>query len=191
MIKNILNDYRTHLEGRRGAQEAYEKGVKELNANYAGELLKSKQEALKTAYNGTVKGFKDECISKVNEAFEDARKALNAAASKPIPASLRESLAAFEGLKLSDAEKNMILDMTKNSYLARKRAIELLNVSSDELPPSLDDVMGNLNALERVVNGSFEKPIDSYDARLIAHGDWVNSVTDQVTAFCDAYGNEE
>ena len=191
MMDTILNDYRTHLEGRRGAQEAYEKGMEELTSNYAGELLKSKQEALKAAYNDTIKGFKDECMLKIKRAFGDAKKDMCNAASKPIPASLRESLTAFEGLTLSEAEKNLILDMTKNSYLARKRAIELLNMSRDDLPPSFDDVMENLNALEKIIDGSFAKPVDSYDARLIAQGDWVNSLCKQVNAFCNAYGETD
>ena len=63
------------------------------------------------------------------------------------------------------------------------------NISDDDLPPSFDDVMENLNSLEKVINGSFAKPVDSYDARLIAQGDWVNSLCEQVTAFCDAYGD--
>ena len=189
MTDTILKYYRTQLEGRKGAQEAYERGIKELKANYAGKLLESKLEALKTAHNDTIKRLKDESIEKINMSFDEMKKALNNAASKPIPASIRESLTAFEGLKLSDAEKSMILDMTKNSYLARKRAIELMDISDDDLPPSFDDVMENLNSLEKVINGSFAKPVDSYDARLIAQGDWVNSLYDQVTAFCDAYGD--
>ena len=31
-------------------------------------------------------------------------------------------------------------------------------------------MLENLNALERVMIGSLEKPVNSYDARLIAHG---------------------
>ncbi len=189
MTDTILKYYRTQLEGRKGAQEAYERGIKELKANYAGKLLESKLEALKTAHNNTIKRFKDESMENIKLSFDDMKKDLYSAASKPIPVSIRESLTAFEGLTLSDVEKTMILDMTKNSYLARKRAIELMNIADDDLPPSFDDIMENLNTLEKVINGSFAKPVDSYDARLITQGDWVNSLLDQVTAFCDAYGD--
>lgn len=117
-----------------------------------------------------------------------AKTAVRAASARPIPDDVRNSLAAFEDLKISDGEKSMIFEMTKNSYLARKRAIELLNVTEDELPPSIDTVLDDIEALEKVLHGSIGKPIDSYDARLIAHGDWVNKVQDEVTVFCDTYG---
>lgn len=188
-MTDILKYYRTQLDGRKGAQEVYESEIKELKAKYAGKLLESKLEALKTVHNDTIKMFKEESMEKIKMSFDNMKNALYNAASKPIPVSIKESLTAFEGLTLSDGEKSLILDMTKNSYLARKRAIELMGISDDDLPPSFDDVVKNLDILEKVINDSFTKPVDSYYARLIAQGDWVNSIVEQVTAFCDAYGD--
>lgn len=191
MMENILTNYRNYIDGRKGAADAYTAGTKELNANYIGDMLKSKQEALKTAYRDTVAALEVEYLPPIKDAFTAAKTAVRAASVRPIPDDVRKSLTAFDGLKISDGEKAVILEMTKNSYLARKRAIELLNVTEDELPPSIDTVLGDIEALEKVLHGSMGKPVDSYDARLIAHGDWVNKVQDEVTAFCDAYGEHE
>ena len=190
MMENILTNYRNYNEGRRGAAEAYKNGLKELNDNYKGAMLESKLEALKTAHRDTVAALETEYITPIKDAFAAAKTAVRAASARPIPEDVRNSLAAFEGLKISDGEKSMILEMTRNSYLARKRAIELLNVTEDELPPSIDTVLSDIEALEKVLHDSTGKPVDSYDARLIAHGDWVNKVQDEVTAFCDAYGEQ-
>ena len=183
-----MNNYRNYNEGCREAADAYKNVMKEANDNYKGTILESKLEALKLAHRNTIAALEAEFITPIRDAFTAAKMAVRAASVRPIPAHLRESLAGFECLKISDGEKNMILEMTKNSHLARKRAIELLNVTEDELPPSIDTVLSDIEALEKVLYGSTRKPVDSYDARIIAHGDWLNKVQDEVTAFCEAYG---
>ena len=188
MIDNILNCYREYVEGRTGARDGYIAGMKELDENFKGAMLEEKKADLKTAYDTTVATYRNECISMIEPALKAAKRAVIEAASRPIPAGLYESLSAFEGLKMSDMEKEMVLEMTKNSYLARKRAIEILNLPEKELPPSMDDVIGNLETLEKVIMRSFEEPIDAYDVRLVAHGDWIGQVHNQINDFCEAYG---
>lgn len=125
--------------------------MKELDENFKGAMLEEKKADLKTAYDTTVATYRNECISVIEPALKAAKRAVIEAASRPIPAGLYESLSAFEGLKMSDMEKEMVLEMTKNSYLARKRAIEILNLPEKELPPSMDDVIGNLETLKKVI----------------------------------------
>lgn len=191
MMENILTNYRNYIEGHKGAADAYTAGRKELNENYKGAMLKSKLDTLKEAHSTTVKALEGEYITPIKESFETAKASVRAVLACPIPNDVLNSLAALEGLNISNEEKSQILEMTKNSYLARKRAIELLNVTEDELPPSIDDVLEGITTIENCVIGSIDKPTDSYDARLICHGDWVNSVQGEVTAFCEAYGEQE
>lgn len=187
MLTNLLANYRAYINGRQGAEDGFEAGSKELRANYAGQLLTEKMEALRTAYEATKAALRDEYIPMFEREFADAKAEVRRAVTKAIPDDVAQSLRAFEGLKLSDAEKTNILEMTKHSYLARRRAVELLHVPDDEIPPSADTVMENIEFLEKLVMGTERKALFSYDVRLLTHGNLIEKVRAEATGFTNTY----
>jgi len=186
-MKEFLQNYKDYLESRKGAKDAYDAERNEIKANYIGKMLDTKLSELDNAHDEIVRGLKGDIRMNADKTFKTVRDKIMKVASEPVPSKLSEQLKSMEGTKLSDAETSMVIELCKRSYLASKRAIDIFGVDSKFFPPSLDTVLGSVQTLETLVNKCLTEPFDSYNNRVIAHGELVNSVSDDVDAFCNGY----
>lgn len=190
MFESALNSFRDMLDARRGAQDAYDQAVKDAGAKFKGDYLTDRLAELKAARAAVASEATDICRAEVSAAFANARTRVNAAASRPIDPSMLATITAYEGLNLGDAEKAAIASMVKDSYAARRRAVEVLGIDDSDMPPSLDDVTESLDWLETLVTGAIDKPSNAYYPRLVAHGAVFDSVEAKVSIFVSAYGSD-
>lgn len=191
MLENVVESYRELTDARRGANDAYREGLKELKANYCGKLYEEKASELAKARDAVVSEAMGRCVPAIKESFESARRAIMEAAARPVPGHIAETLNAIDGLKVSDAEKAAIMEEVGGNYLAARKAAQIMGVAKEVMPPSLDDAIESLNAIEGFVMKSIDVAPDHYNARAICHGRIVGEVGTVLDGFVGSYGDNE
>lgn len=207
MLKNLLNLTSTYVDGHVAAETKLAKDQTELRGVYntSSSAFAEKLTQTNEVYDRTVSELYESSKAQVQAAFSDAKQAVNAAVSAPVDPAVLQTVALLGGLtNPSQAEVKAVLEGVKNSYLGTRAVIEKFDLQEDritidgvptvQVPPSVDEVLSDLNWLEDyIISNVFKSQTqtfaqaDNYHVASILSGDMVNRVESVVTGFVDQF----
>lgn len=186
MIKNTHNAV-MELDMVKGqANEVYTKTVSHIKANYkeGSELyntaMKTAQDALKTSVDN-VRIKNREMYMKD---FEDVRKAIRRAVSVAPSSEVVGMLPLISEGRFSKTELDGIIERYKGNYLDQKMIHKAMKIPFQ----SVEDIMDELESLEKPLNDYFNSGCGSYMDALMKNGEWIQRVDTLTDDFLNTYG---
>lgn len=186
-MKKVLNNYREFINGRKKAQEDLENGMKALKKDYSGEYYDIKVVELKQSTDKRMNDLKNTYLPAIKSEYENTRKQIRTAITKPIPENIINVLNSMKGMTLSAVEKQELLNLTSKNYLARRQAVDILGNDYLFYVQSPESILNKIDELEHVMGNTTMRETYDFNTALMENGDWVNGVEGESSSFVESY----
>lgn len=186
-MQTILNNYKELINGRKKLNEDLTKEIKYLKANYSGESLDRFEANTRENYRIKIARLEENHTKAIKDEYQQTNDNLRKSIMKPIPEDTLNMIRSIEGITLSKAEKEALMKMTENNYMARRKVLDILPPDYERSTPSVDLILHRIDELEQAMDKTIRNKEYDYMTAIMENGDWVNKVEAEASSFLEAY----
>lgn len=183
-MKKVFESVQNYKNARLEAIEKYNTAMKWVDQNYIknSERYNERVNTLKAERDAAITAFKKVGLETAQQEFEKIKEQVQKVVSIT-PTEDIERILSRVG-KMTELEKNLVLEQHKGSYMDSK----ILHEAMGKPFTTIDDVMENLVYVEAEVNNYFRNYVaDSYRCKDIEHGALFDTVDEMVSSFVGKY----
>lgn len=191
-MKNIKTNILEYQKQLISSKNVYDSTLKELNKTYNpnGEVYKQLKQKANDLYVDQVKTAKDKCQKSVMDSLAVAKNTIMKSISVKPSAELISLLSVMDVSKMSDMEKQILLDSYKGNYIDQKLLHEKMGMkfesSIEEVSQEIERFGNSIQKFFDTYNGStLDKT--SYHNALILNGNYVDTMAETISEVIGQY----